>query len=234
MNSQLEMQRLATQVLQHEQPKAVAEMTTIKSGSVSPMKAISAFYRRMDDALSRAPEAIACNGNCSYCCHYHVYVTPVEVFAIVEYMEKHFDAGKRTEVSEKLAMNIAQTKDMTVEEHIATNIKCSLLSDAGRCLIYEVRPTACRQHHAINRTSCEVTFYDTASTMTNIMSPVRKVVSEGFIVSAALAAAAIGTDATSYEMNSALLEAMTNKASIKRWRDGKTAFPSVKDRRAIS
>ena len=37
-------------------------------------------------------------------------------------------------------------------------------------------------------------------------------------------------DASNYELHGAVREALTNNASLKRWRDGKTAFPGVADR----
>lgn len=234
MNTPSEIQAFAMKVFQSQQQPVTVEISAIKNGKSSPLKAISTFYRRMDDALSHVPEKLACDGSCSYCCHYHVYVTPIEAFAIAEYMSKNFDAKEISVVSEKLALAVEQTKGMTTEEHIATNVRCPLLTDSGRCSVYEVRPTACRQHHALNRVSCEVTFHDTASTMQNLMSPFYKAVSDGFVASAASATANIGADTARYELNAALLEAINNKASFKRWRDGKNSFPSVKDRQVIA
>jgi hypothetical protein len=39
----------------------------------------------------------------------------------------------------------------------------------------------------------------------------------------------VGLDVTRHELHTALAEAMTNKATVKRWRNGKKAFPTVKD-----
>ena len=170
--------------------------------------------------------------SCSFCCHYHVYTTPIEVFSILEYMDKKLGAAKKNDVAERVAANLAIIKGMTVVEHIATNVKCPFLSDVGRCDIYEVRPMACRKHHALDKKSCEITFYDTASTVQNLMSPIRMVVSEEFTGSSAFASTLANVDGSQYEMNAAINDALKNKGAFKRWKNGKLAFPSVRDRKS--
>lgn len=230
MDLQQSYQLIGQRIIQSECPQSVSAIEDVKRGAKTPYQSVLQIYRRMDDALSKAPEKVACDGSCNFCCHYHVYTTPIEVFSILEYMDKKLGSGKKKDMAERVAANLAITMGMTVDEHIATNVKCPFLSDAGRCDIYEVRPMACRKHHAIDRKSCEITFYDTASTVQNLMSPIRTVVSEGFMASSALASSSVKVDGARYEMNAAIHEAMSNKASFKRWKDGKTAFPSVRDR----
>jgi hypothetical protein len=42
-----------------------------------------------------------------------------------------------------------------------------------------------------------------------------------------------GLDKDEYKFHAALLEALTNEACYKRWRDGKKAFPAVVDKEVI-
>jgi hypothetical protein len=42
------------------------------------------IYRRLDSLANASKTKIDCETGCDFCCHYHVYVTPLEVFAIAE------------------------------------------------------------------------------------------------------------------------------------------------------
>lgn len=167
--------------------KSRSDITSIKTGRERALPAMVRFYRRLDEAVKPLVEATACKTGCSYCCHYHVYISAPEAFALAQYVEI-LSASDRSAVTARLESNNVLIRGMTVDEHIATNVRCAFLSDTGSCLAYSV--IGAHLH----------------------------------------AQALLGADFARYELHGAVHEAMTNKGSQKRWRDGKTAFPSVQDR----
>jgi len=218
--------------IEAERPVVRQELHGVGKGVLKPMAALTRFYKRMDTALARVPEKLACDGGCSYCCHYHVYVTALEVFGLAEFINTQLDEEVREQVKNKLLGNVQRVSTLSVDEHIKTNVACALLSDAGRCLAYPIRPSACHRHHSLNAKACEVTFNDPLSSMQNILSAQHQAIADGFFAAAAIETAHMSADFARYEMNSALNEALTNPACFKRWKAGKASFPSVRDRDA--
>ncbi len=225
------MQALFEGIVTTESPTIARTLRAAAKGSNPIAPAAAAFFHRMDQALAAVSPRLACDKGCSYCCHYHVYVYPIEVLALAEFISK-LDDPTQTAIESRLAHNVARISTLTVDQHIATNVRCALLDDNGKCIAYALRPLACRKHHSVDGISCKVTFDDTASSMQNTLVGKREAVSTGFIVSLTMGAREAGVDATQYEMNSALSEALSNSACAKRWKDGKVTFPSVKDKAA--
>ncbi len=187
----------------------------------------SALLSGMDAALASAPEKLACAQGCSYCCHYHVYVYPHEVFALADYI-RTLAEDAQGQIRRALLANVERIESMSVDEHIATNIACALLQN-GLCSAYSVRPSACRQHHSLDGVSCKVTFYDTASPMQNIISAQRMANSARYILQMTRKLRASGYDITRYEMNRALLEALSDPGCRDRWNQGQKTFITVVD-----
>lgn len=149
---------------------------------------------------------------------------------MTQYLTLKVDAHQRVEVLARLKSNAQSISTLSVDEHIQTSIRCAFLSDEQRCLAYEVRPGACRGHHAMDATACEVTFHDPSSTVQNQMKLSLKKCSTGYIMANEAAQGQVGMDDQKYELHTAVLEALENRASLKRLKSGKLAFPGVKDR----
>jgi hypothetical protein len=130
----------------------------------------------------------------------------------------------------RLRNNAARAAALGKDAHIQTNVACAFLSEAGSCDIYSLRPSACRRHHSYDVTPCRTTFEDPSRGDQNPVSAERMATADGFQAAAMVASSQQGFDARRYEMSGAVLEALTNKAAVKRWKDGKTSFPSVRDR----
>lgn len=223
-------EQLAVEVMNTASQALLPMLTAARAGKSSPRDVGVRFFASMDAATAKSSEPLACDGGCSYCCHYHVYLTAFEAFLIAEHIDAQFREEDKKAVIERLEANLRQITGMTAQQHVLTNVACALLSPTGKCSIYPVRPIACRRHHALNATACRVTFEDPASPMVSHKSPYREATAEGFTVAANISCRQVGLDSLYYEMNGALHEAMTNRASLRRWRDGKISFPSVKDR----
>ena len=186
------------------------------------------MFRRMDATIHPLEFGIACRRGCSYCCNYHVYVTATEAFALAELVEK-LEPSVKSQVEKQLEGNFRAVSSMTVEQHIHTNVRCAFLSNAGECMAYEIRPSACRAHHATDVNTCKVTFEDTRSPLQNTMKADLKMASTAFVMAQEVAHTKAGFDDKRYELTAAVREARANPASFKRYKTGKKAFPSVHD-----
>lgn len=207
----------------------------VRAGRASVLSHQVSVYRRLDDALRAVADTPgaepACQAGCSYCCHYHVYVTAPEALAIAEHV-RGWPAAARDDVLARLTANAKQAASLGKERHVQTNVRCAFLGSDHLCSIYPVRPLACRRHHSYDVTPCRTTFEDPACQDQCPQSAQRVATADGFLAAGSAVARHIGLDFARYELSGAVLEAATNPAAAKRWRDGKTAFPSVKDRDA--
>lgn len=214
-----------------EAPQYHAGLQELRAGRSSILAQQVKFYRRMDQALS-AEElqgvTPACKPGCAYCCHYHVYVFAPEALAIAEHLLTK-SAAMRDVIIEKLSANATQIANLSVNEHLQTNIACAFLSPQNTCGIYEVRPWACRKHHSFDVQPCITTFDDPTSQDMNPQSPSWLGLAEGFIAATVVVQRQEGFDHRRYEMSTAVLEALSNRAAPRRWKDGKRTFATVRD-----
>lgn len=186
------------------------------------------MFRRMDEATEPLQQGIACRRGCSYCCHYHVYITAAEAFALAELVGK-LAPDVRAQVEMQFDENLQAVSSMSVDQHIHTNMRCAFLDDAGECIAYEIRPGACRGHHAMDVNSCKVTFEDTRSPLQNQMKADLKMTSTAYVLAQEMAHISVGFDAMRYELTAAVKEAISNPASFRRYKTGKRSFPTVGD-----
>lgn len=225
------------EIFQREWSTQKSSLKSIKAGKSNALNHQIAVYQRMDDTLQatrnlqdRAP---ACRSGCNYCCHYHIYVSATEAFAIAEYLHKAPESTKTLYLS-RLKTNAAQAEKLGVDLHIKTNIRCAFLAEGGECSIYALRPGACRRHHSLDVTPCKATFEDSNFDGQNPQSPEHVAAEAGFSNASTAAAKHVGFDHSVYEMSGAILEAMTNPSSGKRWKAGKRSFLSVSDRHEMN
>lgn len=192
-------------------------------------QSVAKVYRRMDEAMAAMSVQTACQKGCNYCCHYHVYISAPEAFTLAEVINAMPSEQKAT-VMGRLKTNLDKIREMSLQEHMNTNISCALLADAGDCMVYSSRPSACRNHHSMDVEPCKVTFDDTASAMQSPRDADLTETAYPFMSLIVMAQEFVGLDRSRYEFNGAVMEALTNPASARRWADGKVAFPTVKDR----
>lgn len=195
----------------------------------SPPDALVAAYRRMDAALSEAADKTttkaACRAGCSFCCYYQVHLSAHEIFAIVDYVTQHFSHEQITHVLRTAEATAARIQAMSSEEHRLTNVACIFLSE-GHCSIYPVRPVHCRTHHASEVSNCLQCYENPTAEKPNTY--ITEIFAYGKAHEAVIYAMLdnSGNDPRRYEFTTAFLEAMTNSAAYKRYRNGKKAFPT--------
>ena len=201
------------------------------SPSEPVLQKVIAFYRRMDARAALATAPVACGEGCAYCCYYHVSVTGAEAIALAEYVDG-LPELRRTELRNKVEETATRVAPISQVEYVRTNIPCAFL-DGGRCSVYPARPTACRGFHSRDVDVCKRAFDDPFDDEPNPYEPRSEAVKIGFRNAILAAQQRAGFDATSYEMHGAVNEVLKKRSVVKRWRSGKLAFPSVKDRTSI-
>lgn len=190
--------------------------------------AVVTLHRRVDEVLATTIEGhgvkVACARGCSFCCNLRVQVQPYEAFTLAAWLRRNFDPKRLEDVLARLRANVARTRELGEEARKRTNIPCALLGADGACTAYEARPAQCRRYHSTDVAPCR-SFHDThddaiEATMHQAVAHNADVI----ITQGRHAVRAAGLDDASVDMNVALLEALGNPKSWRRWRDGKKPF----------
>jgi Fe-S-cluster containining protein len=207
-----------------EYQTALADLSRNRTKNIALIKSYARYEKIIAVAIAESTLKPACKAGCAYCCYYKVEVKAHEVFAIKDHMQKIFSAAQIEQVLGEAEINARLIATLTQEEHVATNIKCPFLRD-NTCSVYSVRPFKCRNFHSTNAHSCEQSYAD----------PSNLAITSGFIEPVALLGNAqsqgfegavknVGLDTTTYDLNTALIEAFTAPAALKRFNKGKKSF----------
>jgi Fe-S-cluster containining protein len=209
---------------------AVAKSAIGAARNVEELKAVTA--RLLDEldglfaeGMIRTRASIACSAGCCYCCCLKVDVFPAEAFLLADCVKRNCSEDVRNAVLVKAGQNRAKIAPMNVEQHLGANLPCPLLCN-GRCSAYLARPSTCRVFHAQTVQTCKTSFEHPE----DMHSPDSQIRPIQLVLGAARMAVAQGYeafsyDARSYDLNSALLEALRDGKCERRWRDKKRAFP---------
>lgn len=194
--------------------------------------AVVRLHRRIDEVLAQtiANHAleVACRPGCGLCCHMRVEVSPAEAFHLAAWLRQR-RADRIDVILAALRHNVAVTHALGgAEARKRANLPCALLGEDGRCGAYEARPAACRRYHSTKLATCQASHARPGDD--GIEAPMHAAVAHNGAVlmeQARRAQEAQGLDAAAQDLNMALLEALVNPKSWRRWRDGKRAFPSA-------
>jgi Fe-S-cluster containining protein len=143
-------------ILTHEYERARDE---IRSEGVR--RAFENSQQRHDVRIASAPDVgtLACRAGCTWCCYFSVDVRAVEVFSILDFVERTFTIEQKARVYAEVRANGTALKNLSESERMRRNVKCPFLND-GRCSIYTARPQACRNYHATNVAGCQQSYED--------------------------------------------------------------------------
>jgi Fe-S-cluster containining protein len=141
-------------ILAQETQQARAEIEQL-----GPIAAYENSRRRHDARLAAAPDVhtLACKNGCFWCCYFTVDVRAVEVFSILDFMERELSPEQQARVRGEIAANSALLQGLSEQERMRRNVKCPFLA-AGRCTIYQARPQTCRNYHATDVTGCRASY----------------------------------------------------------------------------
>jgi Fe-S-cluster containining protein len=123
------------------------------------LRALENSQRRHDARIAAAPDVgtLACRAGCTWCCYFTVDVRAVEVFEILDFIERSFTSEEKARVYAEVRANSVALKNLSEGERATRNLKCPFLND-GRCTVYAVRPQTCRNYHATNVAGCRQSY----------------------------------------------------------------------------
>ncbi|HEY9192600.1 MAG TPA: YkgJ family cysteine cluster protein, partial [Methyloversatilis sp.] len=128
-----------------------------RADAVMPAALLAEAFDCFDGALeSRCASAppVACGKGCSTCCTVRVTATAPEVLL----MARHLREVCAPDVCVRLVQRIAQadndTRHVDEESRVAMRRPCPFIGDDGACVVYPVRPLACRGHASHDRNAC--------------------------------------------------------------------------------
>jgi Fe-S-cluster containining protein len=123
-----------------------------------PHLAMQSLYEELEayvaDAYAVPIQKMACKAGCSFCCNLTVEATPVEVFAILTYVQKTFTTEQVASLKTALMAHSEKVASRPMKKLLFENRPCPFLRD-GLCSVYEVRPIGCRRHHSARVSDCE-------------------------------------------------------------------------------
>jgi len=170
--------------------------------------------------------SLACKPGCFYCCYMKVDAKAHEVLYILEEIKRTYNEKQLDELQTRCKQHKKAIALKTVEEQMGANLCCPLLVEC-KCSIYKARPFACRNFHSLAIDKCIEGYekpedLDAGGEEDNYLSTVGRAVwcatSTTFLNN--------GYDDRTYDLGSALSEALTNPACARRWRSKKHAFSS--------
>src|SRR6185436_244333 len=85
--------------------------------------------QRHDERIAAASDVstLACGAGCSWCCHFSVDVRAVEVFRILETVERTFTAEEKQRVFAEVRANSAVLQNLDDMDRMRRNVKCPFL-----------------------------------------------------------------------------------------------------------
>jgi len=129
------------------------------------LKVLKAIYEFYDDYTSKFP--FACTIGCTACCTQQVLITSLEGVFILSYLKEKQQLSLLNNIidlqkpysrplitTNELAYYCLQQKEPPEEALSSSKAPCPFLKE-GKCLIYEVRPFACRSF--FSQTCCDIT-----------------------------------------------------------------------------
>jgi Fe-S-cluster containining protein len=145
---------LVRAIIAEETGQAKAEILQL-----GPIVAYESSRRRHDARLSAAPDAhtLACKSGCYWCCYFTVDVRAVEVFSILDFMQRELSSEQQARARREIEANSALLQGLSELERVRRNVKCPFLAE-GRCTIYQARPQTCRNYHATDVTGCRASY----------------------------------------------------------------------------
>lgn len=188
-------------------------------GSLGVVRAYENSRQRHDTRIASAPDVgtLACRAGCTWCCHFSVDVRAVEVFTILDFVERSLPSDEKARIYSEVRANSAALKGMDDMERMRHNVKCPFLS-SGRCSIYEARPQTCRNYHATDVAGCQQSFEDPDNLEIDPeFAPMVYQAGGAHVDAFSRAMREAGYDTNVYEMNSAIDAALSEPDARKRF-----------------
>lgn len=117
-------------------------------------QAFSSFEGNVEIQAEDYPD-VACHKGCATCCTLRVVATAPEVLLVARYVRAADRAFRKAgiDLPRRLADADAATRGCDEDERVVLRCRCPYI-DKGACIIYPVRPLACRGHASYDKRAC--------------------------------------------------------------------------------
>jgi Fe-S-cluster containining protein len=197
--------------------------------SAGVRRAFENSQQRHDLRIASAPDigTLACRAGCTWCCYFSVDLRAVEVFSILDFVERTFTLEEKARVYAEAHANSAALKNLGEIERMKRNVKCPFLSD-GRCSIYTARPQSCRNYHATDVAGCQQSYEDPANLdIDPDFAPWVYQAGTAHVDAFSTAMRDAGYDVRAYELNCALDAARSEPAARERFESRLLPFTTL-------
>jgi Fe-S-cluster containining protein len=211
-------------ILAHENERTRNDLRT-----VGVMRALANSQQRHDSRIASAADVgtLACRVGCTWCCHFSVDVRAIEVFSILDFVERTFTREEKARVDAEARVNSAALRNLDELERMRRNVKCPFLSD-GRCTIYPVRPQTCRNYHATNASGCQQSYEDPENVdIDPDFAPGVYQAGGAHVDAFSSAMRAADYDVNVYELNSAIVAALSDPSAFERFQSRQQPFADL-------
>jgi len=190
--------------------------------TANPASEAAAYRHRLYDlSVARAGglTGAECKKGCCYCCKAYVSALPPDIFAVA----RHLSARGRSEIDRVIAAE-AVTHGQNLDRRMATRDPCALLN-GDVCGVYAKRPISCRSFNSLSVEACR-TFYEGGPD--NIPALEMPKILRAAVQQAMFAALRnLGLADISYELNHAVVVALSTEDAESRWLAGEDVFATV-------
>jgi hypothetical protein len=189
----------------------------------------------LEDRLRRQSERLlppagppACRPGCSYCCHQDVAVSPPEALAIAHHLRVALSPAELAGLISRVAIAAARLRDAGGRERFLLKIPCPLLSD-GRCIVYPLRPLACRGDNSLDAGVCAAAFHSPGPGQEAVPAeyPPQRAISSGLLWGAVDSLDEAGLEAGPLELTQALTVILEREDASEAWLRGERLFRSA-------
>lgn len=215
---------LIRDLLERERAQATEEIR-----EAGPMRALANSLERQDARIAAAPDsgALACRAGCAWCCYFTVDIRAVEVFGILDFVERRFTPDEKRRVYAEIHANSETFRNLGEVERVTRNVKCPFLME-GRCGIYATRPQSCRNYHATDEAGCRQSYEEPENLDIDPEFAPGVYQAGGAHVEAFTAAMrAAGYDVNAYELNCALNAALAERRARERFESKLKPFTEI-------
>ena len=101
------------------------------------------------------PKEAACGPGCAWCCHLGVTVSIPELLVIFEELSAQTTAEGMTYFKTRVQEAVAAGNTLEDAFWYESRTSCPFLDNKNGCLIYPIRPFACRAHHSTDARLCQ-------------------------------------------------------------------------------
>ena len=198
-----------------------SDRLSARSSANPAIEAAEYRYRiyELSVSKSRAFAGAECNKGCCYCCKAYVSALAPDVIAVASAVSKR----GRAEIDRVIGAE-AVTHGQDLDRRMATRDPCALLN-ADACGVYAKRPIPCRAYNSRSAEACRIFYEGGPDDIPALETPkaLRAVVQQAMFV----ALRNLGLADISYELNHAVVVALTTENAEARWLAGEDIFAAV-------